>query len=375
MPWSDKGGGRPGGGPWGQGPLGPRPGRGGATPPDLDELLRRGRERFGAWFPGPGHRDRGRFLILLLLLGVAVWLLLGLYRVQTEERAVVLRFGRFVEQTGEGIHYHLPFPIEHVVKVKVTRLNRVEVGYRSATEGNRSETSREVPEESLMLTGDENIVDVHFAVMWVIDNAPDYLFHVQDPEGTVKAVSESVMREIVGRMALQPVLTEARDDIELSAQKMIQHVLDSYGAGIGVRGVTLLRVDPPKEVIAAFRDVQAARADLERQRNEAEAYANDVIPRARGDAAQIEQEGEAYKQKVIARSQGDAQRFLKILAEYRKAPDVTRERLYLETMEDVLGSGAKIVVDPEAGRGVVPYLPLPALSNTPQSVPPKKAAP
>jgi membrane protease subunit HflK len=236
-----------------------------------------------------------------------------------------------------------------------------------------------VPEESLMLTGDENIVDVHFAVLWVIDDAPDYLFHVQDPEGTVKAVSESVMREIVGRMALQPVLTEARDDIELSAQKMIQHVLDSYGAGIDVRGVTLLRVDPPKEVIAAFRDVQAARADLERQRNEAEAYANDVVPRARGNAAQIEQEGQAYKQKVIARAQGDAQRFLKILAEYRKAPAVTRERLYLETMEDVLGSGAKIVVDPEAGRSVVPYLPLPALSDSqPQTVapaPPKKAAP
>ena len=364
MPWSNKGAGRPGGGrgPWGQGPI-PGPG-GGSTPPNLDELLRRGRERVGAVFPH-GHPNRGRIALLVLFLLVGIWFASGIYKVQPDEQGVVLRFGRFVDLEKSGLKYHLPFPIETALTPKVTRINRVEIGYRSGAQTGRPDVTNDVPEESLILTGDENIVDVDFAVFWVIRNAPAFLFHVQNPEGTVKAVAESVMREVVGRMELQPVLTEARNAIEVTTQETMQQVLDSYGAGIEITQVQLQKVDPPEAVIDAFRDVQAARADMERLRNEAEAYTNDVIPRARGEASRIEQESQAYKQRVIAEAQGDAQRFLKILGEYTKAKDVTRERLYLEAMEDVLASGSKVIVDPSVGQGVVPYLPLPRLGGEP----------
>jgi membrane protease subunit HflK len=323
-----------------------------------------------------GHPSRGPIVLLVLVLLVGLWLLSGVYRVQLDEQGVVLRFGRFIDVAQHGLNYHLPFPIETALTPKVTRINRVEIGYRSGAESGRSDVSKDVPEESLMLTGDENIVDVDFAVFWMIRNAPAYLFHVQNPESTVKAVAESVMREIVGRMELQPVLTEARNTIEITAQKMMQQVLDSYGAGIQITQVQLQKVDPPEAVIDAFRDVQAARADMERQRNEAEAYTNDVIPRARGEAARILQEAEGYKQKAVAEAQGDAQRFVKILGEYGKAKDVTRERLYLEMMEDVLASGHKVIVDPNIGQGVVPYLPLPRIGGDASSRPvPPKAEP
>jgi modulator of FtsH protease HflK len=231
---------------------------------------------------------------------------------------------------------------------------------RQVEDGRRS-ASREVPEESLMLTGDENIVDVNFSVLWKVKptGVGDYLFNIQNPEGTVKAVAESAMREVVGRSEIQPILTGARQTVENAVQELMQKTLDHYGAGIFVQQVQLQKVDPPAQVIDAFRDVQAARADLERAQNEAQTYANRVVPEARGNVAKITQAAEAYKSQTVAEATGQTSRFLKIYEQYKKAPDVTRERMYLETMERVLGGSNKIIVDTNpGGQGVVPYLPL-----------------
>jgi modulator of FtsH protease HflK len=231
-------------------------------------------------------------------------------------------------------------------------------------------TVRDVPEESLMLTGDENIVDVDFSVLWKVKptGVGAFLFNIQNPEGTVKAVAESAMREVIGRSEIQPILTGARQTIETAVQDLMQKTLDHYGAGVIVQQVQLQKVDPPAQVIDAFRDVQAARADLERAVNEAQTYANRVVPEARGRVAQITQAAEAYRQQTVAEATGQTSRFLKIYEQYKKAPDVTRERMYLETMERVLGGTDKIILDPNsAGSGVVPYLPLGELSRPPQT--------
>jgi membrane protease subunit HflK len=230
---------------------------------------------------------------------------------------------------------------------------------------------RDVPEESLMLTGDENIVDVDFSVLWKVKptSVGDYLFNVQNPEATVKAVAESAMREVIGQSNIQPILTGARQNIETAVQALLQKTLDSYGAGIQVQQVQLQKVDPPAQVIDSFRDVQAARSDLERLQNEAETYANRVVPEAKGRASRIIQDAEAYRQQTVADANGQTSRFLQIYDQYKKAPDVTRERMYLETMEHILGAADKTIIDtgPAAGPGVVPYLPLNSLPQTPQA--------
>jgi membrane protease subunit HflK len=220
-----------------------------------------------------------------------------------------------------------------------------------------------VPQESLMLTGDENIVNIDFSVFWVIKDASKYLFKIQDPEGTVKAAAETAMREVIAKSNIQPVLTEGRAQIEIETQEIIQSILDEYNSGIQITQVQTQKADPPDQVIDAFRDVQAARADMERSKNEAEAYANDVIPRARGEAARIMQAAEAYKQKVVAQAEGEASRFISIYNEYAKAKEVTQERMYLETMEKVLADIDKVIIEKNAGSGVVPYLPLPELGK------------
>jgi modulator of FtsH protease HflK len=242
------------------------------------------------------------------------------------------------------------------------------VGMRIVEDVRRGATMRDIPEESLMLSGDENIVDVDFAVFWVIKpdrGAAQYLFNIQNPEGTVKAVAESAMREVIGRSEIQPILTGARQNIETGVQELMQKVLDDYGAGIQITQVQLQKVDPPAQVIDAFRDVQAARADLERAQNEAQTYANRVIPEARGRAAQITQSAEAYREQTVAEAKGQAGRFSKIYDEYRKAPEITRERLYLETMERVFGGTDKIILDSAgaASGGVVPYISLDELTK------------
>jgi membrane protease subunit HflK len=314
----------------------------------------------------------GRGGVLLVVALIAVWMLSGFYRVNTDEQGVVLRFGKFVQLTQPGLNYHWPYPIETALTPKVTRVNRIDIGVRVLDDPRRGTATRHVPQESLMLTGDENIVDVQFSVFWVIANAGNYLFNVQQPEGTIKAVAESAMREEIGRNQIQPILTGARQAIESSVQDLIQKTLDGYQAGIQVTQVQLQKVDPPQQVIDAFRDVQAARADAERLQNEAQAYANRVVPEARGEAARIVQAAEGYRERVVFDARGQADRFVKIYDEYAKAPEVTRRRMYLETMERVFDGMDKIIVDPSTSKnssGVVPYLPLGELGRTRPATP------
>ena len=241
----------------------------------------------------------------------------------------------------------------------------MDIGFRSERDSGFSTGGgvADVPQESLMLTGDENIVNIDFSVFWIIKDAGKFLFEVQDPESTVKAAAETAMREVVAKSNIQSILTEGRAKIELETQEIIQKILDEYNSGIQVTQVQTQKADPPNQVIDSFRDVQAARADMERSKNEAEAYANDVIPRARGEAAKIMQAAEAYKQQVVAQAEGEASRFVSIYEEYAKAKEVTQERMYLETMEKVLADIDKVIIEKNAGSGVVPYLPLPELGK------------
>jgi membrane protease subunit HflK len=368
MPWSNQGGGPWGSGGGSKGPWGSGPQSSGPTPPDLEQLLRRSQDKLKSVLPGGNLGGRG--FALISLGAVVLWLVSGFFRVEPDELGVVMRFGKVVREVQPGLNYHVPYPIETVLTPKALRVNKIDVGMRVVDDTRRGTTVRDVPEESLMLTGDENIVDVDFSVLWRIQPAKvrDYLFNIQNPEGTVKAVAESAMREVVGRSNIQPILTGARQGIETAVQDLMQRTLDSYGAGILIQQVQLQKVDPPAAVIDAFRDVQAARADLERAQNEAQTYANRVVPEARGRVAQIIQNAEAYREQTVAEAQGQTARFIKIYDEYKKAPHVTRQRMYLETMERLFGSTDKIILDTGPagqGSGVVPFLPLTELNRRP----------
>jgi modulator of FtsH protease HflK len=376
MPWKNQGG-----GPWGSGPKGPwgsGPQPVGPRPPDLEDLLRRGQDRLQQMLPGGYFSGLGIAIILLFV--VVIWLASGFYRVQSEELGIVLRFGKYVRDADPGLNYHLPYPIETVLLPKALRVSTLSIGMTLIDDpARRGRTIRDVPEESLMLTGDENIVDVDFTVLWRIKpkGAADFLFNIQNPEGTVKAVAESAMREVIGRSNIQPILTGARTLTEQRVQELMQKMLDNYGSGILIQQVQMQKVDPPQQVIDAFRDVQAAQADAQRLQNEAQTYANRVIPDAKGRAAQVIQVAEGYKQQAVAEAKGQSARFLSVYDEYKKAPQVTRERIYLETMERILGGSEKLVYDGGQGaQGVIPYLPLGELaprkgagtpSQTPQS--------
>ena len=370
MPWSNQGG-----GPWGsggggsKGPWGSGPQQSGPTPPDLEEFLRRSQDKLRTVLPGGGLGGKG--LSIIVLLAIVFWVGSGFFRVDPDELGVVLRFGKYVRDAKPGLNYHVPYPVESVLTPKVTRVNRIDIGMRLVEDLRRGTTMRDVPEESLMLTGDENIVDVDFSVFWLVkpEGVGDYLFNIQQPEGTVKAVAESAMREVIGRTNLQPILTDARPAIEAEVHKLMQEVLDRYGSGIQITQVQMQKVDPPNQVIASFRDVQAARANLEQAQNEAQAYANKVVPEARGRAAQITQSAEAYREQTVAEAKGQTSRFLKVYDEYKKAPEVTRQRLYLETMERLFGGTDKIIVDQGTGSGVVPYLPLDQLMRRQPTTP------
>ncbi|MBI3435264.1 MAG: FtsH protease activity modulator HflK [Proteobacteria bacterium] len=374
MPWSNQGG-----GPWGsgppKGPWGSGPQSSGPTPPDLEELLRRSQDKLRKVLPGGNLGGKG--FALIALAAVALWGFSGFFRVEPDELGVVLRFGKYVRDAKPGLSYHLPYPVESVEIPKVTRVNRIDIGMRVVEDARRGSTMRDVPEESLMLTGDENIVDVDFSVFWLVkpDGASNFLFNIQNPEGTVKAVAESAMREVIGRSEIQPILTGARQTIETAVHELMQKVLDSYGSGIQVTQVQMQKVDPPQQVIDSFRDVQAARADLERAQNEARTYANRVVPDARGRAAQVTQSAEAYREQTVAEARGQASRFSQVFDQYRKAPAITRQRMYLETMERVLGGTDKIILDSggSGGSGVVPYLPLNELTRrAPPPAPPSQ---
>ncbi|HUD51254.1 FtsH protease activity modulator HflK [Parvibaculum sp.] len=358
MPWSNQngGGGWQGGGggnrgPWGQGPSG-----GGKQPPDLDELIRRGQDKFREILPGGTGGTRGPILILSLVVLVAL-VASSVFRVDTDQQGIVLRFGKFVRIEQPGLHFKFPYPIEYVATPTVTRVNRTDIG--------TAEAGRPSTEEGLMLTGDENIVDISFSVFWRIKDATDYLFKVEEPDRAVKAMAESAMREVVGQSNIQVLLTTGRGEVQAKVRDLMQQALDAYGAGIVITEVKLQKVDPPAAVIDAFRDVQAARADQERLQYEANTYANTVVPKARGAASQITQSADAYRQQIVAEAEGEAKRFLLIYNEYKKAKDVTRRRIYIETMEDVLGGINKVIVDPSRSNGVMPYLPLSGLKPIP----------
>ncbi len=373
MPWNNQngnGGGwrSGGGGPWGQGP------GGGHQQPDLEEILKRGQDKMKQVMRGGGMPGPLLFLAGAAAVAVAVWYAF-FFRVNPDELGVVMRFGEFVRQQPPGLHYRLPYPVEEVYLPQVTRQRITEIGMRSNAVGRTRAAASDVREESLMLTGDENIVDVDFVVYWRIrvENDPktgesgvaQYLFNIQEPDLTVKAVAESAMREIVGQSNIQPILTEARQKTEQSVQKLMQETLDKYRAGVRIDQVQLQKVDPPAEVIDAFRDVQAARADNQRLQNEAYGYANKMVPEARGEAERIIQGAEGYKQQTVAEANGQTSRFLKVYDEYVKAPEVTRRRMFLETMERVFGGTDKIIIDSKGGQGVVPYLPLGELQKKP----------
>ena len=364
------GGGGGGGGPWGSGRGGGGGGPRGPQPPNFEEILRRSQDRFRRILPGGFGTGTGVAVVLIAI--VVLWAASGFYRVLPDEEGIVLRFGAYNRRADPGLNYHWPTPIESVLTPSVTRVNRTEIGYRSG-EG-RAAGSRQLPEEALMLTGDENIVDINFTVFWVIKDAQAYLFHIRAPEATVKAAAESAMREIVGETQIAHALAEGRGKIESETQHLLQRILDSYGAGILITQAQMAKVDPPAPVIESFRDVQRALADKERLRNEAEAYRNDIIPRARGDAVRIRQEAEAFRQEIIARSQGDADRFTAVYRAYKVAQDVTLQRLYIETMEEILKNSNKVIIDKAAQgqSGVLPYLPLPNLLS---ATPPSPSAP
>jgi modulator of FtsH protease HflK len=365
VPWTNQSGGSGGQpkSPWGQGPSG-----GGVRPPDLETLLRKVWQDLRSYLPAGFKIGRGGFMVI----GVAaafLWLASGIYTVDPKEQGVVLQFGKFVKHTGSGWHYHLPWPIETAYTPNVTEANQVDIGFKPSAEGN--DQSDDVPDESYMLTGDENIVDMQFTVNWRIKDANAYLFNVDLAIGnkagdTVKAVAESAMREIVGQDRIDLIMTSHREEIQLKVARLMQQTLDSYNAGIEITGVKMQKAEPPSQVRDAYLDVQKALADQDRKRNEAEAYANAIIPQARGDAAHIVQDAQAYRQQAIAEATGEARRFMSVYQEYKKAPQVTRRRIYLETMSRVLRPMNKVIVD-DAAKGVVPYFQLPA--------PPKPAAP
>ncbi|SVC97686.1 uncharacterized protein METZ01_LOCUS350540, partial [marine metagenome] len=299
-----------GGSPWGSPPGGGNGSGRGPTPPDIDEIIKNIQKTINRFIPGRGAGGSKPIFLGLIIL-VIIWVASGLYRVLPDEQGVVLRFGKFVNTTQPGLNYHFPYPIERALTPKVTKVNRMDVGFRAGSDSGFSSAGiADVSEESLMLTGDENIVNIDFSVFWVIKDAGKFLFKIQDPQGTVKAAAETAMREVIAKSRIQPILTEGRSQIEVETQEIIQDILDEYNSGIQITQVQTQKADPPDQVIDAFRDVQAARADMERSKNEAEAYANDVIPRARGEAAKILQAAEAYKKQVVARAEGEASRFI-----------------------------------------------------------------
>jgi modulator of FtsH protease HflK len=372
MPWSNQSG---GGGPWGQrgsgggGPWGSGPPRGGGAPPDLEDILRRSQDRLRNIMPGGGSLG-GKGIAVILLGLVVLWLATGFYTVRPNEVGINLIFGRYTGSTGEGLRYNLPYPVGSVVKPDVRARRTIAVGYRPAAQGR----GRDVLEESLMLTGDENIVDIDFDVQWSVNpaRAQDYVFNLQNSEGTIKAVAESAMREVIGRRQIQNILTTEQANIASEVKDIIQGTLDAYGAGVLVEVVQMQAVQPPAQVREAFFDVNAAQQDAVRVQNEAETFASRVVPEARGQSARMTQQAEAYREQSINEATGQAARFRQVYDEYRKAPDVIRERIFIETMERVIGGMDKIIIDQNGSgaQGVVPYLPLNELQRRPQGTPP-----
>lgn len=358
MPWKQQGGGGGGGGPWGSGPTG-----GGAQPPDLDEILRKGQEKFKGMLPGGISGKAGIGLISLAALMLLLYS--SFYKIEPGELGVQMLFGEYVDPpTGPGGHFWWPAPIGSVLKPNVQRTNEITIGYRGGGSGGRTSANRDVPEESLMLTGDQNIIDIDFVVQWRIDNAKNFLFNIRDPAATVKLAAESAIREIVGQTPLEDALADKRTEVETKTKDLLTQILTDYGAGVEILGIKMQKVEPPKAVIDAFDDVQRARQDKEREQNEADAYANDILPKAQGEAARLVQEATAYREQLVKEAEGEAKRFLSVYEAYKGNKAVTTKRLYLERMQEVLKGANKIIIDnSKGGQGVVPYLPLPEIQK------------
>lgn len=346
--------------PWG---VGGRKQQGG--PPDLDEMLRKFQQQMNKLFGGK-RADAGNgaggatggenssWIGVLVIVALIVWAITGIYIIDPAERGVVLRFGKYVDTTGPGPHWYWPYPIGQVKEVNVDEIRNVEVGFRS---DGIDQALAPVERESLMLTKDENIVDINLAVQYRVKDAREYLFNVRDPDATLVQATESAVREVIGKNTMDFVLTEGRTEIATSIEALNQKILDSYNAGLQITSVNIQNAQPPEEVQDSFRDVVRAREDEQRLINEAQAYSNDIIPRARGGAARRMQESQAYRSQVVAQAEGEASRFSQILTEYQQAPEITRKRLYLESMESVLSNTSKIMLDVEGGNNVI-YLPL-----------------
>lgn len=359
MAWNEPGGGK-GKDPWGT--QGDRQG-----PPDLDDIVRKLQEKFSGLFGGkrggrsvgsgrPSSFGIGTIVVVVLVL----WGLSGVYTIHEGSRGVVLRFGHYVETAEAGLHWHMPFPIETVEVVNVEEIRTAEIGYRSGLGG---QGSRAVAREALMLTQDENIIDIKLAVQYRIKDAKDYLFNVVNPDLTLQQAAESALRETIGKSKMDFVLTEGRSEIVMRTEAITQEVLDRYQTGLQVTSVNMQDAQPPEEVQDAFNDAVKAREDEDRLRNEAEAYANDILPKARGQAARMLEEANAYKAQVTAEAEGEANRFTQILGEYKRAPEVTRERIYLDAVKSILSNTSKVVVDVKDGSNLI-YLPLDRLMAT-----------
>ncbi|MBL4805614.1 MAG: FtsH protease activity modulator HflK [Alphaproteobacteria bacterium] len=337
-------------------------GGGGSEPPDLDEMLRKAQQNFRSVMPG---RFQGAPIIFILIIGIiALWLASGFYVVNPGEHAVIQRFGAWSRTQAEpGLGYHMPTPIETATVLNVEEIQKMNIGFIEAFSRNGASSRRDLPDESLMLTSDRNIVDLDLVIQWNIKSSEDYLFEIRDQENTIKKVAESAIREVVGQTDMFPIITTGRAAVAEAAKTIIQTNLDEYKSGVNITQVLIERAEVHPDVQAAFQDVQSAKQDAEDVQNRAEAYREDILPRARGAAIQMLQEAEAYKQSTIDRSKGDTARFEDIYQAYLTGKDVTRERIYLETMENVLGNAQKIILDGKAGSGAVPYLPLNELTR------------
>ena len=361
-------------GPWGSAPnggsSGGNGGKGGSEPPkrpnaqsDIDEIIRKSSDALRAVYGGGGNKggnssNKGgsaKPFVLGGLLIIGLWFASGIYRVDADQQGVVLRFGQFHRITGSGLNYRLPYPFEEVFIPRITSINREEIGFRS----NGASSSRtNIPEESLMLTGDKNLVSAQFEVQWRIKDAVKYLFNVKNPNYTVKPIAESSLREIMGSTALSLALSDKRQAIAEETKQQMQKTLDDYETGIEIYEVNLLAVDAPEPVVDAFIDVLAAQQEKETLQNKAAKYRDGIIPVAQGDAEKMIKDAQGYARAVVSKANGDAARFSSIYNEYKQAQDVTRKRLYLETMEEVMTGMNKMIIDDKAGKGVVPYLPL-----------------
>jgi membrane protease subunit HflK len=345
--------------------------RGNEGPPDLDEVFRKLNQKLGGLFGGsggngpagtpPSARGLGGGLLVVIGLLAAVWMASGFYIVEEGKRGVVLRLGKYLETTSSGPRWHWPYPVETAEIVNESQVRAIEVGYRNPR--------IKEPKEALMLTDDQNIVEVQFAVQYTLKSVKDYLFNNNQPDDTVRQVAETAMREIVGKSKMDYVLYEGRAEIPVRARSLMQQMLDRYETGIQISSVTMQDAQPPVSVQASFSDAVSAKQDQERAKNEGQAYANDVVPRAKGMASRLFEEANAYKARVIANAEGEASRFKQVLAEYEKAPQVTRERIYLETMQQVLGSSSKVLIDQKSSGGNLLYLPLDKIMQMPGAAP------